>query len=78
MTTKERDAWTAAYRIYDEYAPKLRNADSTLAGEIFNTVGNRLNSLYNASDDGGRLILLSVYDILGGVFKLSQDRPSDR
>ena len=26
MTTRERDAWTFAYRLYDEYAPKLRRS----------------------------------------------------
>mgnify|MGYP001411224682 CR=1 FL=1 len=26
MTKQERDAWAAAYRIYDEYAPGMRQA----------------------------------------------------
>lgn len=69
MTTKERDAWAVAYRIYDEYAPKLRNTDNEMANSIFQTVSNRLSSLYNESDNGGQLILLGVYDILGNVYE---------
>ena len=73
MTKQERDAWSAGYRIYDEYAPKLRQAasadDKELAGNIFMAISNRLSILYNASDQGGQLILLSVYDILSDVFE---------
>lgn len=73
MTTQERDAWSAGYRIYDEYAPKLRQAasagDKEMAGNIFATISNRITSLYNASDQGGKLVLLSVYDLLSNVFE---------
>lgn len=73
MTRQERDAWAICYRIYDEYAPKLRqaalSADNELASDIFCTISNRLSTLYNGSDNGGQLILLAVYDILGNVFE---------
>lgn len=73
MTKQERDAWVAGYRLYDEYAPQLRQAasanDKEKAGNIFATVSNRLSSLYNVSDPGGQLILISVYGILDGVYE---------
>lgn len=73
MTRQERDAWAIGYRIYDEYAPKLRQAalseDNELANDIFFTISNRLSASYNGSDNGGQLILLAVYDILGNVFE---------
>lgn len=73
MTRQERDAWSVGYRIYDEYAPKLRQAasadDKEMAANIFMAISNRVSSLYNASDPGGQLILLSVYDMLSNVFE---------
>jgi len=73
MTRQERDAWAIGYRIYDEYAPKLRQAalseDNELANDIFFTISSRLSASYNGSDNGGQLILLAVYDILGNVFE---------
>jgi hypothetical protein len=73
MTKQERDAWAVGYRIYDEYAPKLRQAalsdDNELANDIFYTISSRISASYNGSDKGGQLVLLGVYDILGNVFE---------
>jgi hypothetical protein len=79
MTKQERDAWAAAYRIYDEYAPGLRQAaalddENEMACRLFGAALEKINPLYNESDAGGRLILLSVYDILDNVFKEARDR----
>lgn len=82
MTTQERNAWATVYKIYDEYAPQLRKAakanDTDLAGSISLTICNRLEPIFNASDEGGRLILLAVHDILTNVYKASKNGLSGR
>ena len=77
MTTQERDAWTFAYRLYDEYAPKMRQAvalddDNETAGQIFRAALDRIKP--HCTKDGGNanFIYLRVYDLLDDVFKEAQ------
>ena len=79
MTILEREAWAAAYRLYDEYAPGLRQAaaladGNEMACRLFAAAGEKLSAAYNATDDGGRLIMLAAYGILEDVFKEARDR----
>ena len=79
MTNQERDAWTAAYRIYEEYAPGLRQAailddDNEMANRLFSAALDKTKTAYNASDADGRLIMLAAYDILNDVFNAARDR----
>ena len=79
MTKQERDAWAAAYRIYDEYAPGMRQAaalddDNEMACRLFSAALEKITPTYNASDAGGRLIMVAVYGILEDVFKEARER----
>jgi hypothetical protein len=74
MTAQERDAWTLSYRLYDEYAPKLRQAaalddDNETARQIFLAALERIKPHLNSD---GNCILIGVYDILDYVFKEAQ------
>ena len=78
MTKQERDAWAVAYRVYDQFAPGLRQAaglddNDEMAGRLFSSALEALNPAYNATDAGGRLILLAVYGILENVFKTAKN-----
>ena len=74
MTAQERDAWTLSYRLYDEYAPKLRQAaalddGNETARQIFLAALERIKPHLNSD---GNCILMGVYDILDYVFKEAQ------
>lgn len=73
MTTQERDAWTFAYRLYDEYAPKMREAaalddDNETAGRVFLAALERIKPHFTDNNDAN-WILMGVYDILDNIFK---------
>ena len=73
MTTQERDAWTFAYRLYDEYAPKMRAAaalddDNETAGRVFLAALERIKPHFTDNNDAN-WILMGVYDILDNIFK---------
>lgn len=75
MTTQERDAWTFAYRLYDEYAPKLRDAaalDDDTACHIFSTALERIRPRFAKDGNDTNCIYLRVYDLLDDVFKNAQ------
>lgn len=77
MTTQERDAWTFAYRLYDEYAPKLKQAaalddDNETAGQLFLAALERIKPHFTNDGNDANWILLGVYDILDYVFKEAQ------
>ena len=74
MTAEERDAWAAIYRLYDEYAPALRQADDELAGMLFMAAGEKVAQLFNKSCTNSRLILVAGYDILSEVYKDAKKR----
>lgn len=79
MTILEREAWAAAYRIYDEYAPGLRQAaaladGNEMAVRLFSAALDKLKPTYSTSDAGGRLIMAGVYGILEDVFIEARDR----
>ena len=83
MTAQEREAWTTVCRVYDEFAPRLRQAaalddDNETAGKVFCEVLERLRMKYDNLDTGGRLIVLALYDILDGVFKDAKKRHENR
>ena len=83
MTKAERDAWAAAYRLYEEYAPPLRQAatlddDNDLACKLFTSAVEKVAQPYNESCNEGRLILLGAYGILEEVFKDAQKRHQER
>ena len=83
MTILEREAWAAAYRLYDEYAQGLRQAaalddENAMACRLFAAAGEKLSAAYNATDDGGRLIMLAAYGILEEVFHHAQKRHQER
>ena len=72
MTTRERDAWTLAYRLYDEYAPKMRQAaalddNNETVCRVFTAVLERIKPHF-ASDDAN-WILVGVYDMLDNIRK---------
>ena len=74
MTTRERDAWTFAYRFYDEYAPKMREAaklddNNETAGQLFLTALERVKQHYSSDNDDANSIYLRVFDLLDDVFK---------
>lgn len=83
MTKQERAAWTVAYRLYEEFAPPLRQAatiddDNELACKLFSSALDKLHNPCNESNEDGRLIILAAYDILGEVFKNAQKRHQER
>ena len=76
MTTLERDAWTFAYRLYDEYAPKMREAaalddENETAGRVFLAALERIKPHLTDNNDAN-WILMGVYDILDSIFKEAQ------
>ena len=78
MTKQEREAWAVAYRLYEEYAPALRQAaalddDNEMACRLFGAALDKIIPAYNVSDEGVRLILSAAYDILDDVFKATRD-----
>ena len=79
MTTQEREAWATAYRLYDEYAPALRQAatlndDNEMAGRLFLAALDKLKTHFTSDDDDSNWILLSAFDTLDNVFKAAQKR----
>lgn len=83
MTKAERDAWAAAYRLYEEYAPPLRQAatlddDNELAGKLFSSAVEKVAQPCNQSCTEARLILMAAYGILEEVFKDEQKRHQER
>lgn len=83
MTTRERDAWTFAYRLYDEYAPKLRQAadlddDNETAGQLFLAALERIKPHFTSDDNDANWICLRVFDLLDDVFKAEQKRRLER
>lgn len=79
MTTRERDAWTFAYRLYDEYAPKLREAaalddDNETAGQLFLAALERIKPHFADDGSDANSIYLRVFDVLDDVFKEAQKR----
>lgn len=79
MTVNERDAWTFAYRLYDEYAPKLEQAaalddDNETACRVFTDALERIKPHFTGEDDNANWVLLGVYDILNQVFKAAANR----
>lgn len=83
MTTQERDAWTFAYRLYDEYAPKMREAaalddENETAGRVFLAALERIKPHFTSDDNDGNCILMGVYDILDYVFKAAQKRVQEQ
>ena len=79
MTTQERDAWAAAYRLYEEYAPGLRSAAvmDVDVGNLFAAALEKMRSTYNATDENGQLITVGVYDILCNVYQDARRRAQD-
>lgn len=82
MTILEREAWAAAYRIYDEYAPGLRQAaaltdGNEMAVRLFSAALDKLKPTYSTSDAGGRLIMAGVYGILEDVFIEARERAQE-
>ena len=79
MTIQERDAWTLAYRLYEEYAPKARAAaalddDNETAGRVFIAALERIKPHLNSNGNDGNWILIGVYDILEYIFKDARRR----
>lgn len=83
MTTRERDAWTFAFRLYDEYAPKVRQAadlddGNETAGQIFLAALERIKPHFSDDGDDANFIYLRVFDLLDDVFKEAQKRRLER
>ena len=83
MTTRERDAWTFAYRLYDEYAPKMREAaalddENETAGQLFLAALERIKPHFTSNGDDANWIYLRVFDLLDDVFKEAQKRRLER
>jgi len=83
MTTRERDAWTFAYRLYDEYAPKMRDAanlddDNETAGKLFLAALERIKPHFANDGNDANSIYLRVFDLLDDVFKEAQKRRLER
>ena len=78
MTQQERDAWAAAYRLYDEISPGLKDAaaagDHQAAAKCFTAAIGKISGLYATLDQDARLILSGVYGTLEGVYKQAQIR----
>ena len=75
----ERDAWAAIYRLYEEYAPALRQAatlddDNVMAGNLFTAAAQKTAQQYDDFPPEGQLILLAGFDILDEVFKDAKKR----
>lgn len=83
MTKQERDAWAVVYRVYEEFAPGLRQAaalddENEMAGNLFTAASQKLSAAYRESSDEGRLIIVSAYGILDKVFKDARKRYQKR
>lgn len=75
----ERDAWASIYRLYEEYAPALRQAaalddDNEMAGKLFSAAAQKMAEQYDKFPPEGQLILLAGVDILDEVFKDAKKR----
>lgn len=79
MTQQERDAWALAYKLYDEFAKKLRQA-ATLddagktARALFETIQERLRVFYNANGADARLLSVATYGILEQVYREAKNK----
>lgn len=71
VTKPERDAWTTAYRMYEEYAEKLRESDCDAASALFGKAMEKIQQQWNDSTEEGKLILLAGYELLEAVWKAS-------
>lgn len=79
MTKQEREAWAVAYRVYDEFAPGLRQAavlddGGELARGLFSAIGAKLAAAYDATDENGRLLTVAAYGILESVYESAHRR----
>lgn len=79
----ERDAWGHMYRLYEKFAPGLRQAatlddDNELAGKLFCGALEELRDKFEDAPEECRLLLLAGYDILDEVFKNARKRHQER
>lgn len=79
----ERDAWGHIYRLYEKFAPAIRQAatlddDNELAGKLFLSALDELRPRFEEATDDCGLILLAGYDILDEVFKNARKRHQER
>jgi len=79
----ERDAWGHIYRLYEKFAPGLRQAatlddDNELAGKLFLSALDELRPRFEEAGEDCGLILLAGYDILDEVFKNARKRHQER
>ena len=83
MTAQERDAWTLSYRLYEEYAPKLRQAaaladDNATACNMFAAIMTRIQPHFTNDGNGCNWILFGLYHTLEYVFKDAEKRRLER
>ena len=78
MTKQERDAWAAAYRVYDEFSPRIRQADDATGCQLLAAAGERLAASYRESDQGGKFILLAGLSVLEDVYRAARDHAENR
>ena len=82
MTKAERDAWAAAYRVYEEYVPALEQAarlhdDNDTAVRLFTAAGNKIVTAMAATDENGRIVLAHCHGMLTDAFKHAQEGAQD-
>ena len=75
MAPEERAAWATAYRIYEEYVPKLRNAanDDDRAAEIFGDALDKVTELHNNSVTGS-IMAVPLYEMLENAYYKAKSR----
>ena len=71
VTKAERDAWTLIYRIYEEYAPALREADAETAGKLFCSAFEKMRVQWDGFTEPEHLIMMAGIDLLDEVWKAS-------
>lgn len=79
MTTSERDAWIMGYKLYEEFAPALRQAAiqddaGATARRLFDALQTKVKAFYDASDANGRVLSLAAYGVLASVYTDARKR----
>ena len=75
ITAAERDAWAFIYRLYEEYAAALREADTETAGKLFCSALEKMRVQWDGFTEPEHIILMAGFDLLDDVWKASHKTP---
>lgn len=74
LTPDEREAWSSLYRIYERYAPQLREAalledGNDKASKLYKSAAEALSQAYNQPSLITKRLSMPLYEVFDEIFK---------